>query len=205
MRGFAFVAALLALAACQKEPVPDSSATAPETAAPPGAATRQATAVEGWETARSAHLLLGATLPGFTAKRLGGGETTQEDLRNRWTVLGFWSGSGEGAKEEMRYIGALNSAANQDPNLDFLSVYLAGDGSFDVQKWGSGAEAWPTVIGDAAMTDSFGIEGAPAYLLVGPDLTIEAYRGALTKTPDDGIKSVIRGVAEIKKQIAAPE
>ena len=45
----------------------------------------------------------------------------------------------------------------------------------------------------------------PAYILVGPDLTIEGYRGALSATPDDGIKSVIRGVAEIRKQVAAPE
>jgi hypothetical protein len=40
---------------------------------------------------------------------------------------------------------------------------------------------------------------------VGPDLNIEAYRGPLSATPDDGIKSVIRGVAEVRKQIAAPQ
>mgnify|MGYP003507716091 FL=1 len=207
----AAVAALLALAACQKGPAQESSAGAPDASSPAGdsgpppAVVGEIAPVEGWETGRSAHPLLGATLPEFTAKRLGGGEATQNDLRNHWTILGFWNGSGEGAKEEMRYIGALNSAANQDPDLDFMSIYLPGDGSFDVQKWGSGAEAWPTVTGDAALVDTFGIASTPAYLLVGPDLTIEAYRGALTKTPDDGIKSVIRGVAEIKKQIAAPE
>ena len=45
----------------------------------------------------------------------------------------------------------------------------------------------------------------PAYLLIGPDLTIEGYRGALTATPDNGIKSVIQGVSEVRKQIAAPQ
>ena len=42
------------------------------------------------------------------------------------------------------------------------------------------------------------------YLLVGPDLTIEAWRGPLAETPDNGIKDVIRGVAKIRKQIANP-
>jgi hypothetical protein len=46
---------------------------------------------------------------------------------------------------------------------------------------------------------------SPAYLLVGPDLNIEAYRGALSAMPNDGIKSVIRGVAEVRKQISAPQ
>ncbi len=207
----AAVAAILVLAACQREPAQESSkaaslpASPAADAGPPPALIGEIAPVEGWETGRSAHPLLGATLPEFAAKRVGGGEATQNDLRNHWTILGFWNGSGEGVKEEMRYIGALNSAANQDPDLDFMSIYLPGDGSFDLQKWGSGAEAWPTVTGDAALVDTFGIVSTPAYLLVGPDLTIEAYRGALTKTPGEGIKSVIRGVAEIKKQIAAPE
>jgi hypothetical protein len=49
------------------------------------------------------------------------------------------------------------------------------------------------------------VTSAPVYLLIGPDLTIEGYRGQLASTPDDGIKSVIKGYAEIRKQIASPD
>jgi hypothetical protein len=208
MRGFVFAVALAAVSACQKEPDPaqptPSAAQQPPEA--PVAGIVKASSVEGWETTSKAYPLIGATLPEFKAKRLGGGgEATQDSLRDRWTIIGFWSGSAPAAQEEMRYIGALNSAANQDPDLDFLSVYLEAGGDFDVQIWGAGANAWPTLQGDAALIDTFGVANTPAYLLIGPDLTIEAYRGALAETPDDGIKSVIRGVAEIKKQIAAPE
>jgi hypothetical protein len=207
MRGSVFIFALAALAACQKEP--DTSQPAPSLAVQPpepsAAGVVKASSVDGWETTSKSYPLLGATLPEFTAKRLGGGEATQDNLRNRWTIIGFWSGSGPSAQEEMRYIGALNSAANQDPDLDFMSIYLDAGGDFDVQAWGAGANAWPTLQGDAALADTFGIANSPAYLLIGPDLTIEAYRGALADTPEDGIKPVIRGVAQIKKQIAAPE
>jgi hypothetical protein len=69
----------------------------------------------------------------------------------------------------------------------------------------SAAPSWPHVTDDGTIARALSISTTPAYLLIGPDLTIEAYRGALTATPDDGIKSVIRGVAEIRKQVAAPE
>jgi hypothetical protein len=206
MRSFALAAACLALAACQKEPVPDQIPAMAPKAAASGPSDAAASDVEGWETRQTAYAFLGAVAPDFKAKKLGGGEVSQRDLRGHWTILGFWSAPNEdGAKEEMRYIGALNSAANQDPDLDFLSVYLEGSSDFDIQKWFAGDSAWPTLLDDGKLGDIFSIEKTPAYLLIGPDLTIEGYRGALTSTPDDGIKSVIRGVAEIKKQIAAPE
>jgi hypothetical protein len=211
MRRLALAASLLALAACQREATPQSAGAkadaGPETTAAPSPQVPPAPVsnVEGWETGKTSYPMLGSTLPDFSVKRVGGGDVTQRNLRGRWTILGFWTGSGDGAKEEMTYIGALNSAADQDPDLDLLTIYLDAGGGFDLKKWAAGADAWPTATGDAAIADAFGIPAPPAYLLVGPDLTIEAYRGALSKTPADGVKPVLRGVAEIKKQIAAPE
>lgn len=202
MRRF-LASAFVLLAACGDEAAAPQLEPAPSPT-PPSAGAAKPLAVEGWETISANYPLIGATLPGFTAQRLGGGETSATDLRDRWTILGFWSGTAEGAKEEMTYIAALDSAVDQDPDLDFLSVYLPSDDGFDVEAWGAGAGAWPTIFGDDKLLDIVGIEGPPAYLLIGPDLTIEAYRGALSKTPENGIKPVIRGVAQIKKQIAAP-
>jgi hypothetical protein len=203
MRELAFLALMLAAACDRQTPAPASPS--PPESAPQLSGAAKPGAVEGWETLGSSHALLGATLPAFRATRMGGGEATENSLRDRWTILGFWSGTGEGAKEEMRYVSVLNSAADQDPDLDFLSVHVPRGGDFDIEAWSAAGNAWPVVLGDDALADVFGIEAPPAYFLVGPDLTIEAYRGALSKTPDDGIKPVIRGVAEIKKRIAAPQ
>lgn len=154
--------------------------------------------VEGWETSGTAYARIGATLPAFTLKQADGTELTAANLRERWTILAFWSAADD--KGEKTYVQALNSAVDQDPDLDLLGVFRTS---------AEGASAppvnWPNVADDVALASALRIEATPAYLLVGPDLTIEGYRGAITTTPDDGIKSVIRGVAEIRKQVAAPQ
>ncbi len=190
-------ATLFALAACgqplatktaepqaaRREPAP------PELAATPGAP------IEGWETDPLVFSRIGSTLPAFKSEQPNGPELTQANLRARWTILGFAAPDAASAQENA-FVAALSSAADQDPDLDFLQV----NGSP-----ANAASAWPTVRDNGAIATSAGIDRTPAYLLIGPDLTIEGYRGALSETPDDGIKSVIRGVAEIRKQIAAPE
>jgi hypothetical protein len=206
----AILIAALALAACQQETADQPVATPQQT---PAAETTASAAkapraeVEGWQTDPASYAMLGGAIPGFSLDSLGGGKVTQEDLRNRWTILGFWNATIAGIEDESRFIRALNSAADQDPDLDFRTVYLKLDAAdADIAKWfANNGGAWPTLVDKGEAADLFGIQQTPFYLLIGPDLTIEAYRGALTTTPDDGIKSVIRGVAEIRKQIAAPQ
>lgn len=155
--------------------------------------------IEGWQTDITAYPLAGETLPPFTAKQDDGTELTQANLRDRWTIIGFQQSTDNA--DESRYIAALNSAADQDPDLDFLGVTIVREPSAPKHE----GKLWPHVDDNGALAGALRIDKTPAYLLVGPDLTIEGYRGALTDTTDDGIKSVIRGVAEIRKQIAAPE
>lgn len=207
-------AALLALAACQKEPAPTAALQAPSAA--PASTPAHHAGVQGWESDPTGYARLGSLAPDFKAKALGGGDVTQENLRGRWTILAFWGVWSEDSIADVKYIRALNTAADQDPDLDFLSVHVPpGPGrgseafgaspSLDVWFKENGG-AWPTVIdADGRIAEAFRIENPPIYLLVGPDLTIEAYRNDLSATPEDGIKPVMRGVAEIKKQIAAPE
>lgn len=176
-----FLSALLTLAACDQRPaVPSAPETAQQPVAGPSSLVRNPAKVEGWETSPEAYAKLGSIAPNFSMTPKGSGlAKTQDALRNRWTILGF-PGSTESV-DEQRFAGALKAAVDQDPDLDFLPV------------------------GDATVAETFAIDRTPAYLLIGPDLTIEAYRGALSATPEDGIKPVIRGVAEIKRQIAAPQ
>lgn len=193
----------LAMSACGQptEPAPVAPpAAAAEQTAPPAPAVRQRAMVEGWDTDLNSFSLIGSTLPSFALSQTDGTELTQENLRGRWTIIGFSAPTEALAMPENDYVAALNSAADQDPDLDFLAVRPAA-----VTPPPATPPAWPTLYDEKGYATNLGITTAPSYLLVGPDLTIEGYRGALSTTPDDGIKSVIRGVAEIRKQVAAPQ
>jgi hypothetical protein len=155
--------------------------------------------IEGWETDFTAYASIGSALPNFSGPQSGGPDLTQEALRERWTILGFASFDTD-SDAEIRFVTALNSAVDQDPDLDLLQVYRA-----DTNASAARVTPWPSLADDGTIAALFGVNTTPTYLLIGPDLTIEGYRGALSKTPDDGIKSVIRGIAEIRKQVTAPQ
>jgi len=186
----------LALTACSPQPADIVAPSTDVQEQPPPAPALPSAAIDGWEIDQTAFAKLNTQLPAFSATTSGGATLTSESLRGRWTVLGLW---GEGARpaEEAGFAAALNSAVDQDPDLDLLIVHRAGPAASEV--W-----PWPLVIDDGKIATAIGAPASPAYLLVGPDLTIEGYRGALSATPEDGIKPVIRGVAEIRRQIADP-
>ena len=203
MRAIIFSASVLAMSACGQpnEPAPPAATVpAAEQAATTPSAENPRAGVEGWDTDLTSFALMGSTLPGFALFQANGVELTQENLRGRWTIIGFSPATEALAKPEKDYVAALNSAADQDPDLDFLAIRPAA-----VTPPSATPPAWPTLYDEKGFITALGITTTPSYLLVGPDLTIEGYRGALSATPDDGIKSVIRGVAEIRKQVAAPQ
>ena len=194
----------IALAACgQPTPPAQTEATVPPTEQTQPSLAKPRASVEGWDTDLTAYTGMGSTLPAFALKQADGTELTHENLRDRWTILAFIGGNDAAAKTEHDYIAALNSAADQDPDLDFLAIQSVPPQS--APNTPRAPAPWPTVYDDAGVAVALHIDTPPIYLLVGPDLTIEGYRGALAATPDNGIKSVIRGVAEIRKQIASPE
>ena len=200
-------AALLAGSACERAPAP---------AAPPAAALSPAPAPSpAWLTDRSAYPLIGMTAPAFSADLSGGGKVSQAALKGHWTILAFWGLWSDDSIADAKYIRALVSAAAADPDLDFLSIHTPPGpgrgaealGSFrSLESWfASQGGRWPTGLDlDGKIATAFRLSSAPVYLLIGPDLTIEAYRTQLASTPDDGIKPVIKGYTEIRKQIAAP-
>lgn len=191
----------LAIVACGQPQTPvTSDSTVPLKEQAASAPSTPRAAVEGWETDLTAYAGIGSTLPAFALKQADGTELTHDNLRERWTIVGFSAADEAIAKAEHDYIAALSSAADQDPDLDFLAIQPAA-----VPPPPATPPAWPTLFDEAGFGSSLGVTTGPAYLLVGPDLTIEGFRGALSATPDNDIKSVIRGVAEIRKQVAAPE
>jgi len=193
----------LVMSACGQpsEPAPPAATIpATEQTAATAPVARQRASVEGWETDITSFPLIGSTLPAFALNQTDGTQLTQDNLHGRWTIIGFAPSTEALAKPENDFITALNSAADQDPDLDFLAIRPAA-----VTPPPATPPAWPTLYDEKGYTTALGVTTTPSYLLVGPDLTIEGYRGALSATPDDGIKSVIRGVAEIRKQVAAPQ
>lgn len=199
--------ALIALGGCEKPPqsaqAPAAETAAPAEATPPPQpeAAASTASVEGWDG--SGTTKLGKPLAEFEFEKIGGGKVEASSLRGRWTVLALWSASDAASLADEDYIRAVLSAADQDPDLDFLSVHIRTDATADPAKAFKG-KPWPTLLADDKALQSFAVSALPVYLLIGPDLVIEASRGALAKTPD-GIKPMFRGIAEVKKQVAAPE
>lgn len=197
MRTILLATIAVALSACGQPPaatdapVVATSAPAPVPAASAG--------VDGWEIDMTAYSQIGAVLPAFSITQPDGKDATAEALRGHWTILGVWPATGA-PKDEDTFAAALSSAVDQDPDLDLLIVQPKAESATPAPS-----TQWPVAYDDGSLTRDLALPALPAYLLVGPDLTVEGYRGALTTTPDDGIKSVIRGVAEIRKQIAAPQ
>lgn len=208
------LAALLAAAACQRQPSVPATTPAPTARAAPTPAP-DATPAPAWQTDKSAYLLLSTTAPNFSADLNGGGSVTQENLKGHWTILAFWGLWSDDSLADAKYIRALVSAASQDPDLDILTIHTPPGpgrasealGSFlSLDSWFKDqGGSWPTAMDrDGKIAEAFKITSAPVYLLIGPDLTIEGYRTDLNAAPDEGIKSVIKGYAEIRKHTLAP-
>ena len=197
MRFMLFAASISALAACGQAPADNVEATPATEAIAAVAPAGPSKGIDGWEIDMTAYGKIGSAIPAFAGKLANGTEVTAEGLRGRWTIIGVWTDAPP--PEEANFAAALNSAVDQDPDLDLLMINHKADSAT------APAHPWPTLMDDGPIITSFALPATPAYLLVGPDLTIEGYRGALSASPDDGIKSVIRGVAEVRKQVAAPQ
>lgn len=196
MRPLIFAIAALSLVACG-QPQPGISAAPSVPPVTPHAAAAPSASIDGWEIDQTAYAKIGSALPALTGTRPDNSAFTTEPLRGRWTILGIWP-EGPPPTEEPAFATALNSAVDQDPDLDLLIVHQAAPAY--AEQW-----PWPLVIDDEKIAAAISAPTLPAYLLIGPDLTVEGYRGALSASPEDGIKPVIRGVAEIRKQVAAPQ
>lgn len=182
---------------------------------PPPAPSLSPAPVDGWISDARTYPLIGKPVPEFSAELAAGGVFDREALRNRWTIIGFWGLWSADSLADVRYMSALASAADQDPDLDFVGVHTppapASSGpAFGVyesleQGLADQGGSWTTAVdGDGSAAAAFQAPEPPVYLLVGPDLTIEAWRGPLHDTPEEGIKPVIMGVAEVRKQVSEP-
>ncbi len=211
-----FVAAGLAglgFAACTREAIDETPGKVASEAAPAGVA--PAASVAGWRTDADGYALYNKVLPAFTAPTATGESFSTDMLRDRWTILALWGLWSDDSLAETPYLNAIASAAGQDPDLDVQVLHVPPPEGSQADPFGAYLSvaqglkdqggSWPLVVdGDGAVSKLLGSPKPPLYLLVGPDLTIEAWRGGLNGADPDGIKPMFRGVAEIRKMVGAP-
>ncbi|MEZ5937522.1 MAG: hypothetical protein R3C52_04805 [Hyphomonadaceae bacterium] len=217
------LSAALAFGACQRDTspgdaagsAPDGAAEAHTLAAPApsvAASVKAAEKVQGWRFDQD-YALQGERLPDFSLPMHGGGALSSDSLRGHWTILAFWGLWSDDSLADTRYMNAVASASSQDPDLDFkgvhvppgpergsdaLGVYLSLDQGLQDQ-----GGLWQTTVDDTgAVAAELMISSVPTYLLIGPDLTVEAWRPSMAAEGDDVVKPMFRGVAEIRKDVA---
>lgn len=172
--------------------------------------------IDGWPDAQPrAPFVLPDTFAYSDPER---GPVTAASFHGGWTIMAFWGLWSEDSLADIRYMQALRSAVGQDPDLTFVAIHTPPVRNGDVQlddpygaylsldqglaDQGASFVSGEDRVGDAAA--ALHVTSVPSYLLIGPDLTIEARRGAIALDEPDGIKSLIRGVAQIRSEIAAP-
>ncbi|MFC7291159.1 DUF1131 family protein [Hirschia litorea] len=182
----------------------------------PNASTREEIDIVRDDTGRpKSHALLGKQIPDFSAKLSSGGQITQADLKGRWTIINFWGLFCHDSLNDAAYANALKTALEQDPDVGYLSFHTAPQDyktstnkTKIFGKWGSvdaffkdkGYSEYPVALDpDATIREAFKIIWTPTYLIVGPDLTIEAFRTDLSIDNPNGIKDVVRQIHEIRK------
>jgi AhpC/TSA family len=209
-------AAMAAIASCERDPGTTTSTLPPAALASASPAPTTSAPPPAWLTDRATYSLINTSAPAFEADLNGGGKTSAAALRGHWTILAFWGLWSDDSLADAKYMRALVSAADADPDLDFLSISsppgpgraaeaLGSFPSLDAWFKSQGGSGWPTAMDpDGKIAAVYHVTAFPTYFLIGPDLTIEAGRGELSATPEDGIKPVIRGYSEIRKQVVSP-
>lgn len=160
------------------------------------------------------YALLGEKLPEFTAPTSDGGTFNSADI-DQWTVIDIWGVWCGDCVKDGPYVAALQSAIAQDPDLDFVSIHTPASARRTspeelYKKYGSlegyFAEAGytiPSVVmdNDASIREALKISWTPSYLLVSPDGVVRAFRTDFSVVEDQPIKSFIKDIAEVRKEV----
>lgn len=158
------------------------------------------------------HALLSKKIPNFATKLSSGGDISQENLEGHWTLINFWGLYCHDSLNDAKYANALKNALDQDPNVDYLSFHTApktGKRSKPFGKWESiaaffqdkGYSQYPIALDlNAEIRKAFEIEWTPSYLLISPNLTVEAFRTDLSVDAENGIKDIVQHIHEVRKK-----
>lgn len=158
--------------------------------------------------------LLGKPLPSFSATLADGSPVTEEVFRGKWTIVdvwGIWCGD---CRRDAPLVKALAEKADADPQIEFISLHTPpsaarvkdaygayGSVQAYFEKEGGG---YKTIVdADASLREAFKIVWTPSYLLIGPDLTVQAFRTDLSVGSSEGLDKVIAQAKEISLAYAS--
>ena len=157
--------------------------------------------------------LLGQPVPAFSADLAGGGAVTQDVFKGKWTIVdvwGIWCGD---CRRDTPLVKELHRLADADPEIDFISLHTPPNRKRAAEAYGAfgSIEAYfetqgggyPTIVDtDASLREALAIVWTPTYLLVGPDLTIHAFRTDLSVGADAGVSRVIAQAKAIRASVS---
>ena len=118
-------------------------------------------------------LKLGQPAPDFTAKTLDGGEVRLADLRGKFVLLDFWATWCGPCIAEMPNLRAVHEALQADPRFVLLSLSVDEDREalvkFLAKEKPGWRQGWLGKWQETKVPDTYGVEGIPAFFLIGPD------------------------------------
>lgn len=148
---------------------------------------------------------LGAPLPAFIAETSTGQSFGSQQLKDRWTVLQVWGIWCHDSMNDAPYAASLSTALAQEPSVDFLTIHTphtARNAARATKSYESVA-AWfdekgytyPTLVDhDASLRNHLKIRWTPTYLVIAPDLTVQAFRTGLADAGDDAVAQFVENV-----------
>jgi len=152
---------------------------------------------------------LGQALPAFSGPLVDGGTFASSDLSGKWTVIEVWGLWCHDSMNDAPYAAALSIALAQDPALDFMSIHTPQSADHidrAYKSYGSvGAYfadkgySYPTVVDtDATLRDLLKIRWTPTYILVAPDLSVQAFRTGLADAKGEPVKDFVQQISDIR-------
>ena len=151
------------------------------------------------------HDLLGQSLPEFSAETIEGEAFESGDLAGKWTVLAAWGVWCHDSRNDAQHINELAQAVAVEADIDFLSVHVPFSSehiNIAYRDYGSvggffeaKGVAWPTIIDEQAdIRELLEVKWTPTYLVVGPDLTVQAFRTDFSVEGDAAVAAFLRDV-----------
>ena len=151
------------------------------------------------------HDLLGQSLPEFSAETIEGEAFSSGDLAGKWTVLAAWGVWCHDSRNDAQQINELAQAIAAETGIDFLSVHMPFSSEHtDIAYRGYGSVdaffeakdvSWPTIIDEQAdIREALQVKWTPTYLVVGPDLTVQAFRTDFSVEGDAAVSAFLRDV-----------
>ena len=155
------------------------------------------------------HKNLGERLPAFAGETADGGAFTSTELEGKWTVIEIWGLWCHDSMNDAPYAAALSTALAQDPSVSFMSIHTpqkaeraddayASYGSVAAYFDDKGYSFTTVVDTDASIREALNIRWTPTYLLVAPDLSVQAFRTGLSDAEGEPVKDFVRQISQIR-------